>query len=141
MSSLGLEFRARFSQSGQAAVATVMTFALVTAAQMALADGDPQRAATALGAAHGLRRRAGLTASPLARRREGRIITHTAEGSNPVTYEAAFAAGAGINFGAPLALVRNDRPSRPSAGCSASGVDRASPIDGSLASGWPSTRR
>ena len=47
-----------------------LTFALVTAAQLALADGDPRRAATALGAAHGLRRRAGLTAWPLTRRRE-----------------------------------------------------------------------
>ena len=60
-----------------------LTFALVTAAQLALADGDPRRAATALGAAHGLRRRAGLTAWPLTRRRETQLIALVAEDSDP----------------------------------------------------------
>jgi predicted ATPase len=87
-----------------------LTFALVTAAQLAWADGDPRRAATALGAAHGLRRRAGLTAWPLTRRREGQLIALVAEGSDPATYQAAFAAGAELNARAALALVRGDRP-------------------------------
>ena len=87
-----------------------LTFALVTAAQLALADGDPRRAATALGAADGLRRRAGLTAWPLTRRREGQLVALVAEGSDPATYEAAFAAGAELNARAALALVRGDRP-------------------------------
>ena len=87
-----------------------LTFALVTAAQLALADGDPRRAATALGAAHGLRRRAGLTAWPLTRRRESQLIALAAAGNDPATYEAAFAAGAELNARAALALVRGDRP-------------------------------
>ena len=61
--------RALLDRSADAIDAThlstlTLTFALVTAAQLAHAEGDPQRAATALGAAHGLRRRAGLTAWP-----------------------------------------------------------------------------
>ena len=87
-----------------------LTFALVTAAQLALADGDPRRAATALGAAHGLRRRAGLTAWPLTRRRETQLITLVAEDSAPATYDAAFAAGGELTARAALSLVRGDRP-------------------------------
>ncbi len=87
-----------------------LTFALVTAAQLAWADGDPRRAATALGAAHGLRRRAGLTPWPLTRRREGQLIALVAEGSDPATYDAAFAAGDELNARAALALVRGDPP-------------------------------
>ena len=87
-----------------------LTFALVTAAQLALADGDARRAATALGAADGLRRRAGRTAWPLTRRREGQLVALVAAGSDPETYEAAFAAGAELNARAALALARDDRP-------------------------------
>lgn len=86
-----------------------LTFALVTTAQLAPADGDSRRAATALGAAHGLRRRAGLTAWPLSRRRERQIVSLVAEGTDPATYEAAFAAGAEFNARAALALVDDDR--------------------------------
>ena len=85
-----------------------LTFALVTAAQLAMADGDPQRAATALGAAHGLRQRAGVTAWPLTRRRERQLVALVAEGSDPATYEAAFAAGAELNARRPC-----PRPRRP----------------------------
>ena len=90
--------------------ALTLPFALATAAQLAWADGDPRRAATALGAAHGLRRRAGLTTWPLTRRRERQLIAQVAEGSDPAEYEAAFAAGAELNARAALALVRGDRP-------------------------------
>ena len=92
-----------------------LTFALVTAAQLACADSDARRAATALGAAHGLRQRAGLTAWPLSRRREGQLIALVAEGSDPASYEAAFAAGAELNARAALALVRGDELSSASA--------------------------
>lgn len=86
-----------------------LTFALVTAAQLVLAD-DPRRAATALGAAHGLRRRAGLAAWPLTRRRERQLVALVTEESDPAMYDAAFAAGAELNARAALALVRGDRP-------------------------------
>jgi len=95
-----------------------LTFALVTAAQLAWAEGDPRRAATALGAAHGLRRRAGLTAWPLSRRGEGQLVALVSEGSDPATYETAFAAGAELNARAALALVRDDGTSSASAAAS-----------------------
>jgi predicted ATPase len=83
-----------------------LTFALVTTAQLALADGDTLRAATALGAAHGLRQRAGVTAWPLIRRREGQLTELVRESTDPATYEAAFSEGAGLNARAALAYVR-----------------------------------
>jgi ATP/maltotriose-dependent transcriptional regulator MalT len=88
-----------------------LTFALVTAAQLAWADGDPRRAATALGAARGLRRRAGRTAWPLTRRREDQLIALVAEGTDPLTYGAAFDAGAELTARAALALVSTTAPS------------------------------
>ena len=87
-----------------------LTFALVTAAQLARTDADPRRAATLLGAAHGLRQRAGLTAWPLTRRREHQLIALVTEDNDPATYEAAFGAGAQLNARAALGLVRGDRP-------------------------------
>ena len=106
--------RALLDRSADAIDAThlstlTLTFALVTAAQLAWADGDRQRAATALGAAHGLRKRAGRTAWPLTRRREGQLVALVAEGTDRTTYEAAFAAGAELNARDALALVRGDR--------------------------------
>ena len=86
-----------------------LTFALVTAAQLAQADGDARRAATLLGAAHGLRSRAGLTAWPSTRRREGQLVALVADDVDPATYEAAFSAGAELNARAALDLVRGDR--------------------------------
>ena len=87
-----------------------LTFALVTAAQLARADGAPRRAATLLGAAHGLRQRAGQTAWPLTRRWERQLIALVTEDNDPATYELAFRSGAQLNARAALALVRGDRP-------------------------------
>ena len=84
-----------------------LTFALVTAAQLARADGDSERAATGLGAAHGLRSRAGLTAWPLSRRRERQLIALVEAGCDSATYEAAFAAGTELSARDALALVRS----------------------------------
>ena len=86
-----------------------LTFALITAAELALADGEPGRAATALGAADALRRRAGLTAWPLIRRREDQLVALVANATDPATYDAAFAAGAELNARAALAFVRGDQ--------------------------------
>jgi predicted ATPase len=87
-----------------------VTFALVTAAQLALADGDVRRAATALGAADALRRRAGLTAWPQTRRRESQLVALVENGSDPATREAALAAGAELSARDALALARGDWP-------------------------------
>ena len=85
-----------------------LTFALVTAAQLALAEGDPRRSATALGAADALRRRAGRTAWPLTRRRERQLVALVEESMEPAAYEAAFAAGTELTARAALALLRVD---------------------------------
>ncbi len=82
-----------------------LTFALVTAAQLAWADGDPPHAATALGASAALRRRSGLTAWPLARRQESQLIELVAEGSDTAVFEAAYAAGATLSARQALEVV------------------------------------
>ena len=89
-----------------------LTFALITAAELAVADGEPARAATALGAADALRRRAGLTAWPLIRRREHQLVALVTNATDPATYDAAFAAGAELNARAALAFVRGDEKAR-----------------------------
>jgi ATP/maltotriose-dependent transcriptional regulator MalT len=83
-----------------------LTFALVAAAQLALAEGDGWRAATALGAAEGLRRRASLRAWPSTRRDEAELVTRVAEDIAAEDYDRAFAAGAELGHRDAVALVR-----------------------------------
>ena len=83
-----------------------LTFSLVASAQLALAQGDARRAATALGAADGLRRRAGLRAWPSTRRAEAELITRVAQEIGAQDYEADFAAGAELNHREAVSLVR-----------------------------------
>jgi predicted ATPase len=83
-----------------------LTFALVAAAQLALADGEARRAATALGAAEGLRRQAGLRAWPSTRRGEAELVTRVAQEIAAEDYDRAFAAGADLGHRDAVALVR-----------------------------------
>jgi predicted ATPase len=83
-----------------------LTFALVAAAQLALAEGDGRRAATALGAAEGLRRRAGLRAWPSTRRDEAELVTRVAQEIAAEEYDRAFAVGAELGHRDAVALVR-----------------------------------
>jgi predicted ATPase len=83
-------------------------FALVAYAQLALAEGDAQRAAMALGAADGVRQRAGLRAWPLARRGEAELGTRVAQEIDPEDFNDAFAAGSKLNQREAVALVRGD---------------------------------
>ena len=53
---------------------SLISFCLVGFAQLALAEGDPQQAALAAGAADGLRQRAGLRAWPMLRRSEVQLL-------------------------------------------------------------------
>jgi predicted ATPase len=84
-----------------------VTFALVSHAQLALAEGDARRAAMALGAADGLRHRAGLQAWPLTRRREADLVTRVAQEIDPDDFTNAFAAGAELSRREAVALVRS----------------------------------
>jgi predicted ATPase len=83
-----------------------VTFSLIAAAQLAHADGDARRAAVALGAADGLRSRAGLKAWPSTRRREAELVAQVEEAADSWEYETAHAAGAGLSHREAIAFVR-----------------------------------
>jgi predicted ATPase len=83
-----------------------LTFGLVASAQLALSEGDARRAATAMGAADGLRRRAGLRAWPSLRRGEAELVTRVARELAAGDYEKAFAAGTELGHREAVALVR-----------------------------------
>ncbi len=85
-----------------------VTFSLVASARLALAEGDAPRAALALGAADGLRRRAGLRAWPSTRRGESELATRVALEIDAQDFEEAFAAGSELGHRAAVALVRGD---------------------------------
>jgi hypothetical protein len=95
-------------ESGDTQLSAPVCFALVAYAQLALAEGDAQRAATALGAADGVRQRAGLRAWPLARRGEAELRTRVAQEIDPEAFNDAFAAGSKLNQREAVALVRGD---------------------------------
>jgi predicted ATPase len=94
--------------SGDTQLSTPVCFSLVAYAQLALAEGDAQRAAMALGAADGVRQRAGLRAWPLARRSEAELVTSVAQEIDPEVFNDAFAAGSKLNQREAVALVRGD---------------------------------
>jgi hypothetical protein len=95
------------SEDGEVSTLTLtLTFSLVASARLALAQGDARRAATALGAADWLRRRAGLRAWPSTRRAEAELVTRVAQEIGVEDYEDAFAAGAELNHREAVSLVR-----------------------------------
>jgi predicted ATPase len=73
-----------------------VSFSLVAAAELALAEGDARGAVVALGAADGLRRRAGLKAWPSMRRSEAELVAGLAKDDSS-DFEAAFAEGAELS--------------------------------------------
>jgi predicted ATPase len=104
------EARARLVESveaGEDAELSTQTvaFSLVAAAQLALAEGDARRAATALGAGDGLRQRAGLRAWPSMRRGEAELATRVAKELEPGVFEEAFAAGSELTQREAVAFV------------------------------------
>jgi hypothetical protein len=82
-----------------------LTFSLVASAHLALARGDGRRAATALGAAEGLRRRAGLR-GPAARRGEAELIGRVTREIGAEAYADAVAEGAGFGSREAVGLIR-----------------------------------
>jgi tetratricopeptide (TPR) repeat protein len=83
-----------------------LTFALLSYAELALAEGAAPRAATALGAVDGLRQRAGLQAWPLLRRSEAELIVRVQQASDPAAFKEAFAAGSELSQREVVTLVR-----------------------------------
>ena len=84
-----------------------VTFCLIASAELALAKGDSRQAALALGAADGLRQRAGLRAWPSRRRSEAELVARVAEKLGPEDFKKAFAAGSELNRRDAVALVRS----------------------------------
>jgi predicted ATPase len=82
-----------------------VTFALVAFTELALAEADPRSAAVAVGAASGLRNRAGLLAWPLTRRLEADLLTRVTHELEPETFNVAFEAGSHYHLREALTLV------------------------------------
>jgi hypothetical protein len=96
--------------SGDTELSTqTVTFSLVAYAHLALAQRDGRHAAMALGAADGLRQRAGLRAWPSMRRGEAELAAQVTQTIDPDVFKEAFAAGSDLDQGEAVALVRGDR--------------------------------
>ncbi len=91
-------------------ITLTVTFALVAHAQLMLARGDTSRAATALGAADGLRALAGLRVWPTARRTERDLEAAVAHQMDAEAYRLAFEAGAELHMRDALTLISGDAP-------------------------------
>jgi hypothetical protein len=94
--------------SGDTKLSTqTVTFSLIALARLASAQGDARRAAMALGAADGLRKRAGLKAWPSTRPGEAELIERVAQEIDAEVFDQAFAAGSELNRREAIALVRS----------------------------------
>jgi hypothetical protein len=74
-----------------------VTLCLAAFAQLAFAEGDPERAARLAGAAEGLRRRAGLSTWPILRRGETELAVQVRQALGDDRFGQAFAAGYGLS--------------------------------------------
>jgi len=86
-----------------------VTLCLTAFAQLALVQGDGERAALLTGAAEGLRQRVGLRAWPLQRQGEAQMVTHIRQALGPDRFDENFAAGARLNRQQAIAAVRDPR--------------------------------
>ena len=84
-----------------------VTLCLAGYAQLALAEGDLQRAARLEGAAEGLRRRAGLSAWPPLRRMEADLVAQIRQRLGAGQFDQAFSAGSGLTQREAVAIARN----------------------------------
>ena len=86
-----------------------MRTALAGYAQLAFADGDPERAARLEGAADGLRRRVGLSAWPHLRRVETELAAQARQRLGAARFDHAFAAGSRLTQREAVAIVQDQR--------------------------------
>jgi predicted ATPase len=84
-----------------------VTLCLAAYAELALADGDPDRAALLEGAAEGLRRRVGLPAWPHLRRVEGELVARVRLKLGGSRFDQVFSAGSALTQREAVAIVRN----------------------------------
>ena len=87
-----------------------MTLCLVGYAQLAFAEGDPERTALLEGAAEGLRRRAGLRVWPTLRPSEDRLVAQVRQTPGGSQFDQAFSAGSRLTQRQAIDIVR-DQPS------------------------------
>ena len=83
-----------------------MSLCLVAYAQLALAAGDPGRAALLAGAAEGLRRRAGLGAWPMLRQPEAALLDQVRQALSLDRFEQAYEAGSRLSQREAVAAAR-----------------------------------
>ncbi len=88
-----------------------VTLCLSGYAQLASAEGDPDRAALLEGAADGLRRRVGLPAWPHLRRVEADLLAQVRHRLGTSQFDQAFSAGTGLTQREAVAIVRDQRNS------------------------------
>jgi tetratricopeptide (TPR) repeat protein len=86
-----------------------VTLCLAGYAQLAFADGDPDRAARLQGAAEGLRRRVGLPAWPHLRRVEADLAARIRQRLGGGRFDQAFSAGSGLTQRDAVAIVQDQR--------------------------------
>lgn len=81
---------------------------LAAFARLALAEGDPERAALAAGAADGLRQRAGLRAWPILRRGEADLAAQLRQVLGTMRFKQVFDSGARLSQREAAAAVRGE---------------------------------
>src|SRR5262245_57599720 len=99
-------------QGESANITSSMALGLIAFARLALADGDPGRAALLAAAAEGLRRRAGLQVWPVLRQGEAELVTQIREALG-ASFDEKYAAGTRLSRREAVAAAR-DRPGRSS---------------------------
>jgi hypothetical protein len=90
-----------------------MTLCLAAYARLALAQGDPERAARLKGAADGLRRRVGLPAWPDQRRLDEEPVTQIRQKLSAAQFDQAFSDGSGLTQRQAIDIVRDERGTSP----------------------------
>ena len=86
-----------------------VTLCLIAYAQLALAEGDPERAALLAGAVEGLRRRADLGAWPMLRRDEAALMGQIRRALKTGRFERAYESGTRLSQREAVAEVRGRR--------------------------------
>jgi predicted ATPase len=90
-----------------------MTLCLAAFAQLAFAEGDPERAALLAGAAESLRGRAGLRTWPILRRGEAELACQARQALGDDRFGQAFAAGYGLSQQEAAAAAQASGPMSP----------------------------
>jgi predicted ATPase len=107
-----------------------VTLCLAALAQLAFAADDPERAALLVGAAEGLRERAGLRTWPMLRRGEAQLAAQVRQALGDARYRQAFAAGSRLSQQEAVAAARDpDKAPRPPRCGPASSCPPGSPGD------------